>query len=556
MYLKMQRHASRADSASHQFLMRVPRDVAERVRGRRIDMSLPGSACEAEIAVSFKLGTFAKLSLQTRNKSIADMRRLAVTAHLSKVYEAARTGTVTLSQRQVVALSSRIYERLRQSNFEHAGTPEQWALWKAFTRAALERRLRAGEAPEMTLSPGTEEEKTAALDIFGSGDLTAGVEQVPQETYDETALKERCGRMALWVLQEAGIEPDEPSHLALLREVARAALQAGWQLKRESGGDYREDPLKNRFPAFQKESSNVTLPGLFDRWRAEVKPAASTVTTWRGVVLSLVKHLGNDDAKRMTAEDVVRWKDSLVVGKLSPKTINDTYLTGLRALLNYGVTNKLLSENVATGIKVAARRKAGTSKLPYTDEELARILRLAAAEAHPARRWLPLLQATSGARVGELAQLWGNRVVLIDGIPALVLRPAEDGGTFKNEGSERTIPIHPAVTEAGFLEFVRAKGAGPLFYGRSRRRDASRHASKGVTNHLAEWIRKQGFTDPRKAPTHALRHWLKTAAARAGISDSIIDNIQGHAVKSDASKYRHFDLKMMLTALSNIKLPL
>jgi integrase len=124
------------------------------------------------------------------------------------------------------------------------------------------------------------------------------------------------------------------------------------------------------------------------------------------------------------------------------------------------------------------------------------------------------------------------------------LRPAEDGGTFKNEGSERTVPLHPAVIEAGFLDFVREKGLGPLFYGRSRRRDASRHASKGTANHLAEWIREQGFTNPRQAPNHALRHWFKSAASRAGIQDSMADALQGHLDASSAGTYRHIHLDL------------
>ena len=206
----------------------------------------------------------------------------------------------------------------------------------------------------------------------------------------------------------------------------------------------------------------------------------------------------------------MQWKDQLIDSGLSPKTVGQGHLAGVKALLGFEVRNKRLAANPATGITMAVKRRAGQRKLPYSDSEVARILALAAREASPARRWLPWLAALSGARIGEVAQLWGNRITTEDGIAVMVIRPAEDGGSLKNEASERTVPIHPAILEAGFLEFVRQRGSGRLFYRRSSGDPSRKHSSKGVTNRLAEWIREQGFTDPRKAPNHALRHWFIT----------------------------------------------
>jgi integrase len=168
--------------------------------------------------------------------------------------------------------------------------------------------------------------------------------------------------------------------------------------------------------------------------------------------------------------------------------------------------------------------------------------------------------ALSGARVGELAQLWGRRIVQVDGIWIMKIAPAEDGGTLKNEGSERDVPIHSAIIERGFLDFVRSRGDGPLFYkgGREKasRDPGSRHASKGVANHLATWIRDNGFNDPRKAPSHALRHWLKTALQHVGVQDSVADAIQGHrGSRGEADTYRHASIQTMANAIARIKPP-
>jgi integrase len=72
---------------------------------------------------------------------------------------------------------------------------------------------------------------------------------------------------------------------------------------------------------------------------------------------------------------------------------------------------------------------------------------------------------------------------------------------------------------------------------------------------MAEWIREQGFRDPRKAPNHAFRHWWKSTAARIGMQDSLADAIQGHAGHSVASTYRHFDLETLAKGVASIPVP-
>jgi integrase len=154
----------------------------------------------------------------------------------------------------------------------------------------------------------------------------------------------------------------------------------------------------------------------------------------------------------------------------------------------------------------------------------------------------------------------GARIKRLKGVYVMQIAPAEDGGSLKNEGSERTVPIHPAILERGFLDLVLTKGEGPLFYGGRKKTAApapgKRHASKGPTNRLAVWVREQGFTDERKLPTHAFRHWFKTACQKAGIQDSVADAIQGHSGnRGKADGYRHTGIRVMVEAIARIKVP-
>jgi integrase len=245
----------------------------------------------------------------------------------------------------------------------------------------------------------------------------------------------------------------------------------------------------------------------------------------------------------------------LVARGLKSSTINNSYVAGLRTIFNFGVNNKLISKNPAEKVKVANRKNSEQRQLPYNDEEVARLLWLAKQQVDPARRWLPWLAALSGARIGELAQLWADGIKIENGVHFMEIKPAPDGGSLKTPNSERHVPLHPALIKDGFLDFVKTKKGGPLFYRRSSGDPNKRHASKGASNHVGEWIREQGFRDPRKAPNHAFRHWWKSTAARVGMQDSLADAIQGHAGHSVASTYRHFDLETLAKGVASIPVP-
>jgi hypothetical protein len=77
--------------------------------------------------------------------------------------------------------------------------------------------------------------------------------------------------------------------------------------------------------------------------------------------------------------------------------------------------------------------------------------------------------------MGELTQLRGADVVN----QAIKLTP--EAGTMKSR-KPRTVPLHEHLIEQGFLDFVKASGAGPLFYNepKQRRRRRTRRA-EGVT---------------------------------------------------------------------------
>ena len=557
MGLRMPSPTKRDGSSVFQIRERVPADIRRRVPEFPVIFELPAFGNEPVRTVSATARHQVKFSLGTRDPAAAKARSGIAKAHLEKLYASLRSGPTILSQKESVALSGEVY-RLFVARFEeNPGSVNAWTAVKAFNRAAAEGRLFTG--PQLTDEKPYEAE--LAAEVFGDN-LTAGINSMPASRSD-ASLEQRFGWLTDWVLTKHALNVDIESRRRLLQDVGRATTDAARRLRRNADGDFSPDPVADRFPNYEPKAG-CSLTELFERWKAERKPSASTISTWDGYVRSLDQHVLGKPINRITPNDVISWKNELVASELNSKTINGGYLGAAHTLFAFAVTNRLISANPATGVKAAGKKSAGTSMQEYTDLEVAKLLELAKT-APPERRWLIWLAAATGARIGELAQLHTDRIQSISGIWAMHILPAEDGGSIKNAGSERIVPLHPILIEEGFLDFVKTKTPGPLFYG-SRPREKvlvgsgpskpRKHPSKGVTNHLGTWIREQGFSDKRKAPNHALRHWWKSAAHRAGVSDSIADAIQGHAPRGAAATYRHFKLEDFATAIGQIPIPL
>lgn len=536
---RVRRLAGRKDSTVAQFLDRIPRDVQEQIRGRRITLILPAAGSDVEKDVTFTLGQFAKFSLGTRDAGTAQIRRSVARAELARIYDAVRRGPVRLTKRQIDAMAGEVYRHLIREWGDDPGTPERWAAWKGFVRACLEGRIQGAQP----IQPGMSDEQAAARAIFGD-DITVGINALPR-TYEMDALEQRCGRLAHFVLDQHHVVLDPAQRLPLLQEIARAALQAGWQLKRHAMGDWRPDPEAERFPSYpEPKPSAVTFETIYDRWCATENPAPSSRRNRRAAIAKFTAHLGHTDMALVVEENILNWRASMLRSDLAPSTVKIT-LDAVKSHFAYARGQRLIPANPFLELRLSFKHENHPGKTDdmtgYTSDEISRLIRLSRREDSHIRRWLPLLCAATGARISEVAQLWGQRVVQVDGVWTLLIRPAEDGGRLKNKYASRDVPLHPAVVDAGFIDFVRTRGEGPLFYAKPMIKKGANqiHRSAWVGTAIGEWIRKQGFDDPTKAPNHAFRHYFKTIAHEVGVDPITANWLQGHRTPGEATRYRH-----------------
>ncbi|QIO88550.1 integrase [Stenotrophomonas rhizophila] len=171
---------------------------------------------------------------------------------------------------------------------------------------------------------------------------------------------------------------------------------------------------------------------------------------------------------------------------------------------------------------------------------------LAWAKKWPHRWWCPILALYTGARVNELAQLKLHDIVNENGIWCIAIQLTVDDDladnehfqtrqTVKGASALRRIPIHQAVLDAGFLDFVqdiKACGHPRLFPNLSAgfceaSGETTARYSQGVVIQFSAYLKKLGFG--RGIGFHAFRHTLSSKLKHARVPQEDIASITGHS---------------------------
>lgn len=228
--------------------------------------------------------------------------------------------------------------------------------------------------------------------------------------------------------------------------------------------------------------------------------------------------------------------------RLSPGTVK-SYLDNLTAVFGWAVDEELLDKNPAT--RAAPKALPSVKRRGFEPEELELLFAsLAQVDAeHAWRFWVPAMAVYSGARASELCQLRVDDVITVRGTVCLDFSVFDKEGRrdeskrLKTGSSERAVPLHRHVLNAGFeafVEKVRASGESRLFP--QLRPNKSGEYSWQLSRWFARQLDKLDMTQPSLV-FHSLRHGFKDACRLAGVSQETADAIGGWASKGVSSRY-------------------
>ncbi|WP_426038476.1 hypothetical protein [Brevundimonas sp. DC300-4] len=156
--------------------------------------------------------------------------------------------------------------------------------------------------------------------------------------------------------------------------------------------------------------------------------------------------------------------------------------------------------------------------------------------------WYLLLAMHSGARGGELCQLYPSDFVFDHPVPHWKFRlegPSnEQTKTLKNPASVRDVPIHPRLLELGLREFVqdRAKRFPKDRLLREFRLGTAGRKSAGASRFWTDYLKKFGLHSAGRSQ-HVWRHTVTDCLRANGVTDEDSGAFLGHSSGTQTAKY-------------------
>lgn len=357
------------------------------------------------------------------------------------------------------------------------------------------------------------------------GKLGAGPLMIGKQAAQTHAMELRFGPMTDALLKREGLVIDEESRKTLIKAVAYALDAAAAKLEGNAEFDYSPDPAASRFPKWEpvqskpgpkKSSPTFSVSDLWEQWKTyhADKKAPATIERYEAGLRSLATFTTGKAAETVTSDDLYSWAvHRRDVENISPKVVNQVDLVAASSVFKWASSRqggKLIPANPVTrDVRLDLPKVQKQRESTLRSHEITAILKAALSvkgdpknptSAFAKRWWCPWLAAYSGARIQELTGLKAEDI-------------QEEGGVWvmhfhkTKTGQPRTVPTHEHLIEMGFIDFVKNRKTGPLFYdpkrstGKAKTPQSEQRAIK-----LADWVRTQTKLDKAVDPNHGWRH--------------------------------------------------
>jgi integrase len=261
-------------------------------------------------------------------------------------------------------------------------------------------------------------------------------------------------------------------------------------------------------------------------------------------LLDMLRWLPTNSKKRFPKLTAVQASEMAKATKLTSTlgyaAIN-SYLKCLSALMNFAVNEGYIDRNPAKGLRVVDPRHRRDRRLPFSNDQLRAIFNaplyrgcvddeygyadVGPARPRRARFWVPLIALFSGMRMNEICQLDVADIRQVDGVDCFLITSRSSGGRddkkVKTSTSERFVPIHPRLTEIGFMDFVderRRSGAVKLFP------ELPFSTTGYYSDPFSKWFRRfihKAKANGPKTCFHSFRHCFRDALREARIDHDV-----------------------------------
>ncbi len=302
-----------------------------------------------------------------------------------------------------------------------------------------------------------------------------------------------------------------------------------------------------------------TLESLRDYWVGMRKPAPKSVSKVNTAIGGIRSLHGTTEVSKLTKKHIVAFRDAELQKGSSAATVS-ALLSMLSSVLTLARRNDLIATSPADDVVVEMpRNRQRTRNLELDEADLVAIFSspIYATGWRPTRRkvgeaayFMPLIALYHGNRMEEIGQLLVSDVVEDAGGWTFNINNEGDKRT-KNSSSNRRIPVHQKVIEAGLLEYIKTLDPkGQLFPELVANKGGSRTAN--FSTWFGEYARET-VKLPAGKTFHSFRHTYTTAARQAGVPEEVRKAITGHAPGDESNRYGSFPMGTLREAQAAIE---
>jgi len=275
------------------------------------------------------------------------------------------------------------------------------------------------------------------------------------------------------------------------------------------------------------------------RYKRKTNVSRKYLQQVEGRLRPLVGFFNDKNPRSLKPTDAMTYQQDLVGNGWSPKTVKE-YMSVARQLCTWCVQMDYLRRNPFHGVKaILPEHKAAHEQRDIWAEPQLKALLEQESFSHRGSAddmWIPLLLLHTGLRPGEACQLRVEDVRQCEGTGIWYLHVSDEGPKqkVKTPNARRDVPIHQALLERGFLDYVRRRkksrkvqlfNCTPTGKDDDWSRNFTQRFNRFLTNRL-------GYEAGNRPGAHSLRHTFINALKVNEVSEHLAAEIVGHSKRS------------------------
>jgi integrase len=360
-------------------------------------------------------------------------------------------------------------------------------------------------------------------------------------------------------------------HAAMLKATIREVLAEQRPVAAPPQLSANPTDTETHKPKQSATDSTASLMDVLRIWTETRKPVPDSIARMHTVVSRFFDATGRIPVRSITRQHVLSYQAYIATLGVTAASVR-TLVAMLRALLEAAVHAGIIDTNPANGVRTEVTRSAKTARLPFTRADMNAIFAgpIYTERVRPkpaggeAVHWLPILALYTGARLEELGQLSPVDIkeeTYTDShgheqtVPVIYLTDEGEGQGLKNQASRRRVPVHTALIDAGFLQYV-AKQTGERLFPALVADKFGRETS-AFSRWFGAYLRNTcGISDKRKT-FHSYRHAFKEIMREVGVQEDVSDALSGHTNGAVSRNYgsAFYPIRPLVEAMTKYRVP-